>query len=145
MSSIDQYRHRHLGFIDCPSRYDFVANNSTRKIAVYELLENVPLDEKDFNGKKGDIILGGGKGEAPAIRISIPEAFVFFTQENQSDLVGDESLFKAFWTPTASYIFCDGFSKLGWTPQTNIELWLAKNVCLMLKGEKNTLGFTSAE
>ena len=44
----------------------------------------------------------------------------------------NDELFKAFWTPTESYIFCDGFLELGWTPDTPIELWLAKKVCQIL-------------
>jgi len=129
MSAIDQYKHRHLGFIECPSTFDFVYKNPTRKIAIYELLENIPIDEKDFDGKNGDIILGGGSGEVPAFRISIPETLYLFTKE---DFDTHEDLFKAFWTPTQSYKFCEGFSKLGWTTNSQIEFWLAENTILLL-------------
>ena len=132
MSTIDQYKHRHLGFIECPSTFDFVFKNSNRKIAVYELVENIPANESDFDGKTGDIILGGGSGEAPAFRISIPEALNFFTKDNWDDFETPSDLFKAFWTPTESYKLCEGFSKLSWTPNSPIEYWLAENICFNL-------------
>ncbi len=132
MSAIDQYKHRHLGFIECPSTFDFVYNSQTRKIAIYELLENIPIDEKDFDGKVGDIILGGGSGEAPAFRISIPETVYYFTKDDLDHFETHTDLFKAFWTPTEAYNYCEGFSKKGWTPNSPIELWLAENICLLL-------------
>jgi len=137
MSAIDVYKHRLLGFIECPSTNSFVNfNEGTRKIAIYELLENIPLDEECFDGKIGDILVGGGKGEAPAFRISNPIAFQFFTSDKNTfcDLEFDNlnDIFKAFWTPTKSYIFCEGFLNLGWTVDKDIEMWLAENVCKLL-------------
>ena len=132
MSAIDQYQHRHLGFIECPSTFDIVLNNPTRKIAIYELLENIPIDESNFDGKIGDIILGGGGGEAPAFRISMPETIYFFTKDDWDEFDTYTDLFKAFWTPTQSYKLCEGFSKVGWIPNSPIEFWLAKNICLTL-------------
>lgn len=132
MSAIDQYKHIHFGFIECPSTYDFVHYNQTRKIAIYELLENIPKDEKNFDGKVGDIILGGGSGEAPAFRISISESFYIFIKDDWDDFESYDDVFKAFWTPTQSYIYCEGFSKLGWTPESPIDFWLAENICLLL-------------
>lgn len=76
MSAINQYSHSYLGDIECPSTYAFVHENETRRIAIYELLEDIH-DEKDFDGKAGDIILGGGSGEAPAFRISVPGCLIF--------------------------------------------------------------------
>ena len=137
MSAIDAYKHKLLGFIECPSTNSFVNfNEETRKIALYELLENIPVDEECFDGKIGDILVGGGRGEAPAFRISNPIAFQFFTLDQNAfcDLEFDNlaDIFKAFWTPTKSYIFCEGFLKLGWTVDTDIEMWLAENVCKLL-------------
>ena len=137
MSAIDVYKHSHLGFIECPSTFDFMDFcPGGRKIAIYELLENIPHDEKSFDGKIGDILVGGGSGEAKAFRITNPIAFQFFTLKEDAlfDLEFDnlDDIFKAFWTPTKSYIFCEGFSKLGWTVDTNIEMWLAENVCKLL-------------
>ncbi len=132
MSAIDQYKHRLLGFIECPSTFDFVSNCRNRAIGIYELLENIPIEEKDFDGKIGDIILGGGSGEAPAFRISIPMAIYFFTKDGWDDFNNYEELFKTFWNPTESYILCEGFSKLGWRTNTPIEIWLAENICLLI-------------
>jgi hypothetical protein len=137
MSAIDIYKHRLLGFIECPSTNSFVSfNEDTRKIAIYELLEDIPADEECFDGKTGDIIVGGGRGEAPAFRISNPIAFKFFTLGEKDfgylELDKLNDIFKAFWTPTESYIFCEGFAKLGWTVDTAIEMWLAENVCKLL-------------
>ena len=137
MSAIDAYKHKVLGFIECPSTNSFVDfNEDTRKIGLYELLENIPADEKSFDGKVGDILVGGGSGETPAFRISNPIAFQFFTFDENAfcDLKFDNlnDIYKAFWTPTKSYIFCEGFLKLGWTVSTDIEMWLAENVCKLL-------------
>lgn len=132
MSAIDQYKHSHLGFIHCPSTDDFVLNNSTRKIALYELWQDIPVEEKDFDGKKGDILLGGGSGEAAAFRVSIPEAFNFFNQERELKFGTPSELFKSFWSTADATIFCEGYAKLGWKEEESIEFWLAKNVCLVL-------------
>ena len=137
MSAIDAYKHRLLGFIECPSTNSFVNfNDDSRKIAIYELLENIPLDEESFDGKIGDILVGGGRGEAPAFRISYPIAFQFFTLDEDAfyDLKFDNlnDIYKAFWTPTKSYVFCEGYLKIGWTVNTDIEMWLAENVCKLL-------------
>lgn len=132
MSAVDQYNHRLLGFIECPSTFDFVYQNSTRKIGVYELLEDIPVDESNFDGKTGDILVGGGKGEVPAFRISIPNAFYYFSSEEWDNFHSYDELFKAFWTPTQSYILCEGFMKIGWNVEINIEQWLAENVCKAL-------------
>ena len=158
MSAIDQYKHKLLGFIECPATFNFVYNNPTRKIAIYELLQDVPNDEDCFDGKAGDIILGSGSGGAPALRISIPKATLFFTVEGWDDFKTSEDLFKAFWTPTASYVFAEGFSKIGWSPNQKIEFWLVENICFVLVAElkqyssfktslvpKSVLSFSPAE
>jgi hypothetical protein len=137
MSAIDVYKHKILGFIECPSTNSFVNfNEDTREIAIYELLENIPADEYCFDGKIGDILVGGGSGEAPAFRISNPIGFQFFTLDTDAfcnlEFNHLNDVFKAFWTPTQSYIFCEGFLKLGWTVDRDIEIWLAENVCKLL-------------
>ncbi|MGZ3756717.1 MAG: hypothetical protein ACXVAY_03950 [Mucilaginibacter sp.] len=150
MSAIDQYKHKLLGFIECPSSFDIVPYNSTRKAAVYELLENIPDDEKDFDGKVGDILLGGGSGEVAALRISIPQAMVYFF-DDWVDFEDLENPYKAFWSPTESYVFGDGYSKLGWNPDYAIDDWVAKNLCIVLierfdhyKIYKTAVGFTKS-
>ena len=42
MSAVDQYQHELIGFIKCPSDYDFVFGSKTRQIAVYRLLQAIP-------------------------------------------------------------------------------------------------------
>ncbi|WP_300603856.1 hypothetical protein [Niabella sp.] len=132
MASIDKYKHQHIGFIECPSDFDFVFNNDIRRIAIYELEEDIPEDEIDFYGKTGDILLGGGSGEVPAFRIAIPEAIFFFGESEDDDFIDYDDLFRDFWTPTASYILCGGFAKMGWTPDRPIELWLTEQICMLL-------------
>ncbi len=136
MSAINAYRHHRLGFIECPSSFDFVFASRTRQIGIYELLDHVPDNEKDFDGKTGDILVGGGSGEAPALRISNPIAFQFSTYDEDkfADIKFDnlEEIFKPFWTPTQSYILGEGFLKLGWTPEKTLEMWLTENVCKLL-------------
>lgn len=132
MSAIDQYKYRHLGFIECPSSIEIVNGNETKNVAIYELLENIPQSEDNFDGKIGDIILGGGRGEVPSFRISIPETIFYFLNEGWDEFENYEDLFKAFWTPTQSYKLCDGYSKIGWTPDSQIEFWLAKNLISLL-------------
>ena len=137
MSSIDKYKHKVLGFIKCPSTFDFVYSSTTREIAINELLENIPAGERDFDGKTGDIVLGGGSGEAPAFRISIPEAILFFSKDTWDQFEKYDDLFKTFWNPTQSYTLCDGFSKVGWDPNTPIEFWLTENVISLLHEKFN--------
>ncbi len=129
MASIDQYKHRLLGFINCPSDFDFVHNSSTRQIAIYELGQEIPSDEKDFDGKTGDILIGGGSGEAPALRLSMPNCLRFFFDDNWDEFNGYDKLFKSYWTPTKAFKLCNGFIKIGWNPEKDIESWLAENVC----------------
>jgi len=136
LSSIDQYKHKLIGHITCPSTNSFVdGREETREIAIYELLENIRATEECFDGKAGDILVGGGRGEAPALRISNPFAFQFFTLDDECQDIEFNSydeIFKCFWSPTKSYIFGEGFMKLGWTTDIQIELWLAENVCKLL-------------
>ena len=131
MSAIDQYKHKLLGFIECPSSFDIVQLNDTRKIAIYELLEDIPSYEGDFDGKIGDLLVGGGSGECPAFRISVPEAMILFTREID-DFKGYDSYFKHFWQPTEAFKLCDGFLKIGWPPDEFIEWWLAENISFLL-------------
>ncbi len=138
MSAIDQYKHKLIGNITCPSTNSFVdGREETREIAIYELLENIRATEECFDGKAGDILVGGGSGEAPALRISNPLAFQFFTLgvDDEFSILEFNSwddVFKCFWSPTISYIFGEGFMKLGWTTDVQIEWWLAENVCKLL-------------
>jgi hypothetical protein len=133
MSEIDSYQHECLGIVVCPSRYEIVhGNNSHRNIPLY-LIEQDALDADSWQAKKGDLLLGGGSGESAALRVSIPEAIVFFTHERQTNFAG-EAIVKAYWNANEAFAFCDGYTKLGWTPQERIEVWLAEHlVAFVLK------------
>jgi len=133
MSAIDQYKHKHIGFIECPSSYNIVyANDDTRLIAIYELLQDIPDDETDFDGKTGDILLGGGSGEAAAMRISTDRAFRSLSDYNFYPNDDGIDIYKSFWSATQAYKFCQGFKKLGWKPREEIEDWLLKNLIIIL-------------
>jgi hypothetical protein len=133
MSAIDQYKHHHIGFIECPSRFEIMNYNPLRLIAIYELLEDIPDDERDFDGKIGDILIGGGGGEVSAFRISVPEFFNVFTEENGFEFKQRDDIFKSFWSPTEAFALCDGFNQIGWSPdQIGIEWWLAENMFSLL-------------
>ncbi len=80
MSAIDSYKHELLGMVKCPSPFELVYGRGAgekQEIPLYRLLEDIPSDETDFQGKKGDLLLGGGSGEIDALRISMPETFLF--------------------------------------------------------------------
>lgn len=131
MSRIDGYQHRVLGTVTCPATHPLMYGNDTqRKVVLYYLLEDVPADETAFQGKAGDVLLGGGVGEAAALRISIPNAFTFFTK---NQFVGDYA--KAYWSPNKAFVFCEGYAKLGWTPSVEIEDWLTQHVLAFLLKE----------
>lgn len=133
MSAIDQYKHECIGKVKCPSCFNIVYASDTKEIPVYRLKEDIPGNEIDFDGKSGDILVGGGSGEAAALRISIPEAIHFYAEENWDNVNKHDEIYKAFWTPTQAYVLCDGFRKLGWEPTTSIEKWITEHVLSFLR------------
>ena len=138
MSAIDTVAHRCIGIIACPSRYPLVYRNNThRLVPIYRLDEDVDALETAFQGKRGDILLGGGHGESAALRISIPEAFYFYTHADWELLPGAAawtpvSLATAYWSMTQAYVFGDGYHAVGWTPAKDIEVWLTGHVLSFL-------------
>jgi|TARA_B110000114_G_C15046085_1_gene379241 hypothetical protein len=52
MATIDTYKYKLLDFFVCPSDFDIVYQNPTRKIAIYQLEQDIPTDEINFDGKK---------------------------------------------------------------------------------------------
>jgi len=123
MSAIDTYKHQCIGIITCPSSYEIVfRNNSHRDIPLYRLDEDAP----EWHAKKGDLLLGGGSGESAALRISLPEAMHVLTRFTGNDIYAQGELFRAYWSMTEAFVFCDGYVKLGWQPSLPIELWLAR-------------------
>jgi hypothetical protein len=132
MSEIDSYRNRCIGIVACPSRFPLVPGREWHGgeqpgIPLYRLDEDA-LDASSFHAKRGDVLLGGGSGEHPALRIAIPEAFYFFTHPDwvAFDTMAESVL--AFWTMTAAFRFGDGYQRLGWVPDKPIEHWLAEHI-----------------
>jgi hypothetical protein len=122
MSEIDQYKHECIGIIVCPSTYPIVGGREHRNIPVYRVDE--PAEE--WEAKPGDLLLGGGRGESEALRISMPDALVFLTHED-AEVAG--SLYYAYWSMNMAYVFCEGYSKLGWRPdKASIETWLTDHI-----------------
>ena len=82
MSVIDAYQHVCIGIVQCPATYTIVFGNTThRNIPIYRIDEDVPHGAA-WQAKAGDILLGGGSGESAALRIAIPEAIWFFTDDD---------------------------------------------------------------
>jgi hypothetical protein len=111
-------------------------NDTTRLVAVYRLDEDA-LDDQSFVGRRGDILLGGGHGEASALRISLPGALYYLTSEDWERFAGSETWtwkthVQAYWSMTEAYVYGDGYTALGWTPNKPIELWLTGHVLSFL-------------
>ncbi len=124
MAKIDAYNYSLLGFVECPSSHDFVYMSNTRQIAVYRLEE----DAEEFDAKKGDILLGGGRGEAQILRIAMPEMTHWMNDELEK-VENPETIIYSKWTPTFSYIIGEGFVKIGWKPEEkDLDIWLAEKV-----------------
>ncbi len=138
MSAIDRYAHRCLGIIACPSRYPIMSgNDAQRSVPIYQLDQDVDGQERSFQGKRGDILIGGGSGESPALRISMPEALHFYTHEDWERFSGSETwtsttIATAYWSMTQAYVFGDGYRAVGWSPPKSIEVWLMEHVLSFL-------------
>lgn len=39
---------------------------------------------------------------------------------------------QSFWAPAQAFALCDAFLKLGWTPDLDVEFWLAEYVLLKI-------------
>lgn len=147
MSAIDSYQYTCIGVIECPTPYRLFAGQTNVQpihIALYLLEQTIPEHEDDFQGKVGDILIGGGGGEAPAMLIRLPDAFIFYTYFDDSDDekmfemkspdVWEQKPFQAFWTPSQSYMLCAGFETLGWNPEErHVEGWLTHHVLAFLQ------------
>ena len=132
MSEIDSYQHDCIGIVLYPSRDEIVPGNNTHRNIPLYLLKEDSFDADSWQAKQGDLLLGGGLGETAALRISIPEAILFFTHERTSE-PSEEFVF-AYWMMREAFVFCDGYARLGWSPQDRIEVWLAEHlVAFVLK------------
>src|SRR5687767_8828350 len=146
MSAIDCFKHECIGMVQCPSSYWLrywaeVNNRDIKPDEVYEiplyLLQEDALDEDDFEEKNGDLLLGGGSGETPALWIAMPEALLLFTREDWEDFFPEwwidygtvgkfhDSLYRHHWGTHHTFMFGEVYVKLGWNPaKQEIELWL---------------------
>jgi hypothetical protein len=132
MSTIDAYPHQRVGIVRCPSRFAIVhGNDRTRFLPIYRLDVDV-TGETDIDGRRGDILVGGGHGESAALRIAIPEAFLFYTHPGWDAFQSMDDIHHAYWTMTEAYVFGDGYERLGWTPSSRIEGWLTEHVLSFL-------------
>ena len=132
MSDIDCYRHRLLGFIECPTAFpQLVVSGRTNKVfvAIYELLEAVPK----WSANIGDILAGGGAGECPAFRISMPVAEQLLLGDKNSEFSSRSEICHSYWTPAQAFALCDAFLRLGWEPGLDVDFWFAKYVLLKLR------------
>ncbi|MDD5090198.1 MAG: hypothetical protein PHQ23_04700 [Candidatus Wallbacteria bacterium] len=112
-------------------------NDTHREVPLYRLDENVTETGFDFDGKIGDLLLGGGGGESAALRIAMPEAVRLFTSDLEDNgFANDSSLYyKSFWSFSDAFVFGDGYQKLGWNPRTCIINWLSENIVAFLLRE----------
>ncbi len=132
MSEIERYKHECIGMVHCPSSYGL-----ERDIPIYRIDED-SNDDTEFVAKRGDLLLGGGSGESPALRISMPQAIYFLTDEVWDDWESSDEIYGAYWSLDQAFVFCEGYFKLGWRPygadegaykgSYAIEIWLMEHV-----------------
>ena len=132
MSEIDQYKHECIGMVSCPSSFLPAAywRNPARMIPIYRIDQDT-TEGDSFSAKRGDLLVGGGSGECPALRISIPETFFFLTHKDWEleENHWYNEFCKAYWSLNQAYVFCDGYFRLGWHPYEGfIEVWLARHI-----------------
>lgn len=150
MSAIDGYAHTCIGQVDCPSPYEIIAGRRAEwrgtptPVMIYRLDEDVRGSETTFDGKRGDILLGGGNGEAPAMRVSVPEAFYVSTNifVDGEEAVWDgwermEEIVEAYWSHNDAFTLGAGYALLGWHPDADglIEYWLMDHLLAFLVRE----------
>ena len=152
MSEIDSYKHECIGMVYCPSDYwppPYFGQPENKHIPLYLLKEDAlsaDASAYEFQAKNGDLLLGGGSGETPALRISMPEALISFThgdKENRISIkdnptVGDlqESLYHAYWSMDHAFMFGAGYVKLGWEPhKIAMEIWLIEHILAFVTRE----------
>jgi hypothetical protein len=132
MSTIDVYKHQLLGFIRCPMVYSLYRDGRVLdRLPIYELLEHVE-GESSISGAPGDVVIGGGSGEASALRFSIPQLFLCYTHSGQGNGHLEKPI-TSHWSLTEAFIFGQGFLSLGWFPeQQPLDLWLAGHLMAFL-------------
>lgn len=72
------------------------------------------------------------------MRISLPEAFYFYTHEDWERFPGADSwtrggIATAYWSMTEAYVLGDGYHALGWRPaEKSMERWLLEHILSFL-------------
>ena len=133
MSAIDSYEHEQIGFVRCPMRHSmFRDGRESDRLPVYRLLEDVS-DEEALSGRAGDILIGGGSGEASALRFSIPGIFRLYTRLPEEPDSVQELPIKSHWSADEAFMFGIGFEALGWNPEKQpLLIWLAEHLIAFL-------------
>ncbi|MEI9865917.1 MAG: hypothetical protein WDN00_15475 [Limisphaerales bacterium] len=130
MSQIDIHKHQHIGFLKCPMLHKLATIRSHDSLPVYLLKEDVQQDCDSLSGKNGDVVIGGGSGEARALSFAIPDIFTVYTTTNDALRWPP---FTSYWTSNEAFIFGSGFQKLGWNPESEkLEIWLAEHLMAFL-------------
>jgi hypothetical protein len=130
LSEIDSFQHKCIGMVSCPSSFlpSSYWRHPERVIPVYRLDEDA-LDATSLSAKQGDLLLGGGSGECPALRISLPEAFYLLGREADPAQYNHEKPWHAYWSIDDAFVFGDGYVRLGWQPLGQpMELWLTAHI-----------------
>ena len=128
MSSIDQYKHSILDFIELKFHGDFDIPTNLKKIAIYQLNQDIPADEVAFDGKENDIILGGGSGEISSLRISLRKSIEFFLLDNFDDFENYDQIYKSFWKPSDAFIIGLAFTNYGWKYSQDLAMFVSKYI-----------------
>lgn len=133
MSAIDSFKHEHIGFVRCPMRHSHLRDGRVFDfLPVYRLLEDVS-EESSVSGRAGDILIGGGSGEAYAVSFSIPDIFTVYTTDDTSDDATREPLITSHWSVDEAFVFGVGFEALGWSPARQpLLIWFAEHLISFL-------------
>jgi hypothetical protein len=102
------------------------------RLPVYRLGEEIS-DESSLSGCAGDILIGGGSGEANALCFSVPEIFTFYNRTPEETYAAGRPAIKSYWTADDAFMFGVGFEKMGWSPdQQPLFNWLTNHLTALL-------------
>ena len=120
----------------CPSDYELIEGSISSKIPIYILEEDIPPTDKKFDGKAGDVIVGGGAGMEEAMRISIPEAVNYLKIDGSVFFQSPVTIFRSYWGSNFMLRLANGFTKVGLDfDKSSVEMWILWQVIGWLKDE----------
>lgn len=130
MSAIDSFKHEQIAFVRCPMKHSMYRDGRIfNRLPVYRLLEDV-WDEISLSGRAGDILIGGGFGEANAVCFSIPAICTYFAGGPDPF---EKPPITSHWSVNDAFLFGVGFETLGWNPEKeDLLLWLAGHLVAFL-------------